>query len=167
MDIFIIFSDGETNNKQVPTTTFHVETIHYQQTPITLWDLGGSEKLRFSWQYYYQGTDGIIFVVDSTNQERLDEAREVLNMVLEEKEDLKKRPVLIFANKRDDPSALSVADITSKLGLKDEQRSSSHAEEWKINKHRITVRGCIATEGKDLLEGIGWLHTRMVGKKHK
>ena len=41
----------------------------------TVWDVGGQDKLRPLWRSYTRCTDGIIFVVDSTRAERLEEAK--------------------------------------------------------------------------------------------
>ena len=78
---------------------FNVETLHYKNINFTVWDVGGQEKIRTLWQYYYQNTQGIIFVVDSNDTERIDEARDELNRLLEAYE-LRDAVLLVFANKQ-------------------------------------------------------------------
>ena len=63
-----------------------------------------------------QNTDGLIFVVDSNDRERIAEARDELNRMLAEDE-LRDAVVLVFANKQDLPHAMNPAEITDKLGL--------------------------------------------------
>ena len=63
-----------------------------------------------------QNTDGLIFVVDSNDRERIAEARDELNRMLAEDE-LREAVVLVFANKQDLPQAMNPAEITDKLGL--------------------------------------------------
>jgi signal recognition particle receptor subunit beta len=68
------------------------------------------------WRHYFQNTQGLIFVVDSNDRERVQEAREELSKMLEEDE-LRDAIILIFANKQDLPNAMTAAEITDKLGL--------------------------------------------------
>ena len=64
----------------------------------------------------YQNTQGIIFVVDSNDRERVSEARQELQGMITE-EDLRDALILVFANKQDLPNAMDAAEITDKLGL--------------------------------------------------
>ena len=66
----------------IPTVGFNVETVEYKHISFTVWDIGGQTKIRPLWQHYFENTDGIIFVVDSADGERLSEAREELEGVL-------------------------------------------------------------------------------------
>ena len=65
-----------------------------------MWDVGGQKAIRLLWRHYYLNTNGIIFVVDSANPERLQEARESLK-TFETEEELLDVPILILANKND------------------------------------------------------------------
>jgi len=40
------------------------------------WDLGGQEELQSLWDKYYAESHGIIYVVDSVDNERLQESKE-------------------------------------------------------------------------------------------
>jgi len=61
---------GKINNT-IPTIGFNVEELHYEKVSFMVWDVGGQEKLRNLWAHYYEGTNGLIFVVDSSDQERI------------------------------------------------------------------------------------------------
>ena len=100
----------------IPTIGFNVETVSYKTAMFTVWDTGGRGKIRPLWRHYYQGTNALIYVVDSNDRERLDEARSELEHMLREPE-LEGLPVLVFANKQDLPNAMSVAEVSDKLGL--------------------------------------------------
>ena len=100
----------------IPTIGFNVETVEYKNISFTVWDVGGQDKIRPLWRHYYQNTQGLIYVVDSSDAERVSEAQEELHKMLQEDE-LRDAVVLVFANKQDLPNALSVTDLTSKLGL--------------------------------------------------
>lgn len=82
----------------IPTIGFNVETVDYKNISFTVWDVGGQDKIRLLWRHYYQNTQGLIFVVDSNDRERIDDAREELHKMLSE-EELKEAVLLVFANK--------------------------------------------------------------------
>nr|GMD55279.1 ADP-ribosylation factor 1-like isoform X1 [Ipomoea batatas] len=100
----------------IPTIGFNVETVEYKNVSFTVWDVGGQDKIRPLWRHYFQNTQGLIFVVDSNDMDRIGEARDELHRMLNE-EELRDATVLVFANKQDLPNAMLVAEITDKLGL--------------------------------------------------
>jgi hypothetical protein len=57
----------------IPTIGFNVETVEYKNINFTVWDVGGQDKIRPLWRHYYQNTQGIIFVVDSNDRDRIPE----------------------------------------------------------------------------------------------
>jgi small GTP-binding protein len=85
-----------------PYTGFNVETVEYKNIQFTVWDVGGQDKIRPLWRHYFQNTQGIIFVVDSNDRDRVVEAREELQRMLNEDE-LRDAILLVFANKQDLP----------------------------------------------------------------
>merc|ERR1711970_662310 len=101
----------------IPTIGFNVETVEYKNISFTMWDVGGQDKIRRLWRHYYQGTNGLIYVVDSNDRERIEDAREELHKMLNEDE-MADAVVLVFANKQDLPNAMPAAEITEKLGLR-------------------------------------------------
>ncbi len=78
---------------------FNVETVEYKNISFTVWDVGGQDKIRPLWRHYFQNTQGLIFVVDSNDRERVGEARDELHRMLQEDE-LRDAVLLIFANKQ-------------------------------------------------------------------
>ena len=78
---------------------FNVETVEYKNISFTVWDVGGQDKIRPLWRHYFQNTQGLIFVVDSNDRERVGEAREELMRMLAEDE-LRDAVLLVFANKQ-------------------------------------------------------------------
>jgi ADP-ribosylation factor-like protein 1 len=56
------------------------------------------KKIRPYWRSYYPNTNGIIYVIDSFDKERLKISKDELMMMLEE-EELKNVPLMILANK--------------------------------------------------------------------
>ncbi|OZJ05758.1 ADP-ribosylation factor [Bifiguratus adelaidae] len=100
----------------IPTIGFNVETVEYKNISFTVWDVGGQDKIRPLWRHYFQNTQGIIFVVDSNDRDRISEARDELTRMLNEDE-LRDALLLVFANKQDLPNAMNAAEITDKLAV--------------------------------------------------
>jgi len=138
----------------IPTIGFNVETVEYKNIQFTVWDVGGQDKIRPLWRHYFQNTQGIIFVVDSNDRDRIVEAREELQRMLNEDE-LRDAILLVFANKQDLPNAMNAAEITDKLGL-----HSLRQRAWYI-------QSTCATSGDGLYEGLEWLATTLRNQGHK
>eukprot|EP00465_Bigelowiella_longifila_P007669 CAMPEP_0185263686 /NCGR_PEP_ID=MMETSP1359-20130426/15772_1 /TAXON_ID=552665 /ORGANISM="Bigelowiella longifila, Strain CCMP242" /LENGTH=183 /DNA_ID=CAMNT_0027851383 /DNA_START=36 /DNA_END=587 /DNA_ORIENTATION=+ len=128
----------------VPTIGFNVERIEHKNLDLQVWDIGGQDKIRPLWRHYYENTDGIIFVIDSADRERVDAAREELHKTLQTDE-LKNAAVLIYANKQDLSRALSTKQLAKQLGL-----DKLHDRQW-------YVQGACATSGQGLVDGMDWL----------
>lgn len=132
----------------IPTIGFNVETVEYKNISFTVWDVGGQDKIRPLWRHYFQNTQGIIFVVDSNDRERIGEAKDELMRMLSEDE-LRDAVLLIFANKQDLPMAMKAAEITEELGL-----STLRNRQWYI-------QSTCATSGDGLYEGLDWLSNQV------
>ena len=142
---------GETV-KTIPTIGFNVETLDYKGLNFTVWDVGGQDKIRVLWKHYYQNTDGLIFVVDSNDRDRIEDAAEELKKMLAE-EELKDCQVLVMANKQDLEGALTPNDVTEKMGMNQLQGRT-----W-------FVQGTSATTGQGLREGLDWMASALLKKK--
>ena len=100
----------------VPTVGFNVETVNFKNVKLQVWDLGGQTGLRPYWRCYYQDTNAIVYCIDSADKDRLEVAKQELELMLQE-EELKGIPVLIMANKQDLPNAMNEQEICNGLGL--------------------------------------------------
>ena len=67
----------------IPTIGFNVETIEYRNISFTVWDVGGQKILRPLWHHYFSNAKGLIYVVDSLDRERVQEAANELQDMLE------------------------------------------------------------------------------------
>ena len=83
-----------------------METVTYKNVKFNVWDVGGQDKIRPLWRHYYTGTQGLVFVVDSQDRERIDEAKQELRRILSDRE-MKECLLLVFANKQDLPGGAS------------------------------------------------------------
>lgn len=141
----------------IPTIGWNVETVKYEGkvlVSMTAWDVGGRDKIRPLWRHYYKtlNFNALVFVVDSNDRERADDAREELANMLREDE-LSQVPLLVFANKQDLPNAMTVAEVTDKLEL--------HA----LRDRNWFIQGSTATTGDGLYEGLDWLSNTLASKR--
>ncbi|KAK6127030.1 hypothetical protein DH2020_039228 [Rehmannia glutinosa] len=150
---------------------FNVETVQYNNIKFQVWDLGGQTSIRPYWRCYFPNTQAIIYVVDSSDTDRLVVAKEEFHAILELagpegqkcykslfhkfcgwclEEELKGAVVLLFANKQDLPGALDDAAITEALEL------------HKIKNRQWSIFKTSAIKGEGIFEGLDW-HTVAVG----
>uniref|UniRef100_A0A8B9Q4K5 ADP-ribosylation factor 5 n=1 Tax=Apteryx owenii TaxID=8824 RepID=A0A8B9Q4K5_APTOW len=126
----------------IPTIGFNVETVEYKNICFTVWDVGGQDKIRPLWRHYFQNTQGLIFVVDSNDRERVQESADELQKMLQEDE-LRDAVLLVFANKQDMPNAMAVSELTDKLGLQT------------LRSRTVSVRGAGPVPAGDARSGLG------------
>lgn len=145
------------------TIGFNVDSVKFptpaSRDSLSLWDLGGLAAIRQKWRDYYAGVDGIVFVVDaSATAERIAESEAELSKLLAVKE-LANAPLLVFANKQDNASSLSVAEIAAALKLP--AASSATTED---GGRRYLVQGGIAQTGEGVREGLEWIYAHLKEK---
>ncbi|NXS12976.1 ARL14 protein, partial [Neodrepanis coruscans] len=127
----------------VPTIGFNVDMIEAGKGfTLTFWDVGGQEKMRQLWGTFLEGTDGLMYVVDSSDKRRLEESRREFEVILKN-EALKNVPVVVLANKQDLPGALNAEEITRRFKMK----KYCSDRTW-------YVQPCCATTGEGLAEAL-------------
>ena len=127
-----------------PTIGFNVETLNYKNLKLNVWDLGGQTSIRPYWRCYYANTAAVIFVVDSTDKDRMNIASKELHLMLQE-EELQDSALLVFANKQDQPGALSASEVSKELNLAELKDRS-----W-------SIVASSAIKGEGITEGLDWL----------
>lgn len=142
----------------VPTKGFNTEKIkvplgNSKSVTIQFWDVGGQEKLRPLWKSYTRCTDGIVFVVDSVDAERMEEAKTELYKITKISEN-QGVPVLIVANKQDLRNSLSLSEIEKLLALNELSSSTP----WHL-------QPTCAIIGDGLREGIEKLYDMIVKRR--
>lgn len=134
---------------QKPTTEeFQQDGIHF-----VTHDLGGHQIARRIWTEYGADADGIIFLVDSHDHERLDEAQEELANICRE-EAMEEIPILVLGNKIDLPNSLSEVDLHKALSLNQLQGISSARP--------MQLFMCSLVKKQGYKEGIQWLSQNLL-----
>jgi ADP-ribosylation factor protein 1 len=146
----------------IPTIGFNVETVEYKKISFTIFDIGGQDRIRALWRHYYYNTDAVIFVIDSSDAERLDgnENKENTNTVEHElslmlnSDELKDSVFLFLANKQDRSSSLKISEIVDHLKL------------YNLKNRQWFIQGTNALTGDGIYEGLDWL-SKTLDKKSK
>jgi ADP-ribosylation factor protein 1 len=142
----------------MPTIGFNVEQLQYKKLSMSIWDVGGQDKIRPLWRYYFQGADAVIFVVDSADRDRIDDQKGYENnarielMRLVDEDELRNASFLIYANKQDQENSMSLKEVAERLGLN------------KIRNRDWHIQGACAKNGDGLYEGLDWLNQNLSKK---
>ncbi|KAL0270869.1 UNVERIFIED_CONTAM: hypothetical protein PYX00_008141 [Menopon gallinae] len=150
----------------VPTIGFNCEKVRgttgrAKGINFLVWDVGGQEKLRPLWKSYTRCTDGIVFVLDSVDTERMEEAKMELVRTARSP-DNSGVPILVLANKQDLPGAKEPRELEKLLGL---HELGSNAPQLPPV-HLWHVQPACAITGDGLHEGMEALY-EMILKRRK
>nr|QXF29035.1 Arf1d [Gefionella okellyi] len=135
----------------IPTIGFNCEQLKYKNLEMTMWDVGGQTKIRRLWRHYYQNTDIVIFVVDSADRARIEEAAVELHGVLSD-DMMRDVKLLVFANKFDMKGAMDATELARGLRLN------------KLS-HKWHVQTSNAVSGEGLYEGFDWVVNELKHRK--
>ncbi|KAH9872491.1 hypothetical protein IAQ61_005327 [Plenodomus lingam] len=135
---------NEDVNTVSPTLGFIIKTIEYDGYKLNIWDVGGQKTLRTYWKNYFEKTDTLIWVVDATDRERIEDCRQELAGLLQE-ERLSGASLLVFKNKSDVPGAMTEDEVREALRLQ------------AITTHKWHIMPCSAITGMNLRQGLEWV----------
>ncbi|ROL42618.1 tRNA (cytosine(34)-C(5))-methyltransferase, mitochondrial [Anabarilius grahami] len=144
---------GESPLDVAPTVGFSKVDLKQGKFEVTIFDLGGGKRIRGIWKNYYSESYGVVFVVDSSDVQRIQETRDTMAEVLRHPR-IAGKPVLVLANKQDQDGALAEADIIETLSL-----------EKLVNENKCLcqIEPCSAVLGygkkvdKSIKNGLNWL----------
>ncbi|KAM6893855.1 ADP-ribosylation factor-like protein 13B isoform 2-T2 [Xenentodon cancila] len=144
---------GENPQDVAPTVGFSKVDLKQGKFEVTIFDLGGGKRIRGIWKNYYSESHGVVFVVDSSDVQRIQETRDTMAEVLQHPR-IAGKPVLVLANKQDQEGALAEADIIENLSL-----------EKLVNENKCLcqIEPCSAVLGygkkvdKSIKKGLNWL----------
>ncbi|XP_016305117.1 ADP-ribosylation factor-like protein 3 [Sinocyclocheilus anshuiensis] len=136
----------------MPTQGFNIKSVQSQGFKLNVWDIGGQRKIRPYWRNYFENTDLLIYVIDSSDRKRFDETAQELAELLDE-EKLNMVPLLIFANKQDMMMAATAAEITESLNL-----HTIRDRIWQI-------QSCSALTTEGVQDGMVWLCRNITTRK--
>ncbi|XP_014843118.1 PREDICTED: ADP-ribosylation factor-like protein 13B isoform X1 [Poecilia mexicana] len=144
---------GENPQDVAPTVGFSKVDLKQGKFEVTIFDLGGGKRIRDIWKNYYSESHGVVFVVDSSDVQRIQETRETMAQVLQHPR-IAGKPVLVLANKQDLEGALPEADIIENLSLEklvNENKCLCQIEPCSA------ILGCGKKVDKSIKKGLTWL----------
>lgn len=128
----------------MPTQGFNIKSLVQNGFKLNVWDIGGQKSIRPYWENYFDGTDCLVYVIDSSDEARVEETGEELNTLLEQ-DQLAGVPVLVFANKQDMDSSLTAKEILEALNLDN------------IRDRKWHIQACSAKTGDGVNDGMSWV----------
>ncbi len=127
----------------VPTLGFNADTFKLGQITLKTFDVCGQNTRRGSWAMFYKHCDALIYVVDSNDIERIYEAGTEL-IKIRSHQDFPDIPMLILANKQDQPHAATPAQVMRGMRLNNETRP------WR-------VAGTVIKDNEGIYDPLEWL----------
>ena len=147
--LYYLDHDANAYRNGYPTGgTVNISNFTLGDTNIEFYDYGGQSSLRHDWKYYCPNPDFLIFVIDASDEWRIEEVKDYFQSILNE-EKLKKIPVLTFGNKADLPNCLCPDELIEKLNMEN------------IKDRDWSVYECSALKGTGVKDGIQWIFEKL------
>lgn len=122
---------------------FHWKIFEYKNFSMKIFRIGSGADCFSIYRSFFLDSDGVIFVIDSSDRNKIEEARDYL-FRFDDDEALKNSVFLIFANKQDLENSMNSEKLQQKLEIK------------KI-KHECKIVECCAYMKEDLYNGLQWI----------
>ena len=132
---------------------------------LNFWDLGGQEELQALWDKYYQVRNlktwspdspsqkhllqechAIIYVVDSSDRERIEQSKETFNAMIKN-ENVRGVPLLVAANKQDLVDCMGVREV----------KPLFEANLELVGAREVMTLATSGLTGDGVVEGIDWV----------
>ncbi|KAJ2499995.1 Rho-type gtpase-activating protein [Coemansia sp. RSA 1972] len=144
---------GMDPQKIQPTVGVNIVRAHQPKHTLRFVDLGGQQDLRYIWTSYYTDAHALVFVVDSSDLPRMDEASRVLRELAQCAE-LECVPVLVVANKVDKGGVENVVVVKEMVnGVADE-----------FGARDVRVVGVSGQDEMGVREAVDWLLARSISE---
>ncbi|KAL4714103.1 hypothetical protein ACJJTC_008457 [Scirpophaga incertulas] len=133
-------------NRITTTVGLNIGKIDVEGVELSFWDLGGQQELQSLWDKYYAECHAVIYIVDSSDRERVSESKETFDRMIAS-EHLAGVPLLVLANKQDIPDCMGVHTVKPIFN------QNAHL----IGARDIMLMATSALNGDGVDEGIRWL----------
>ncbi|GAB1598207.1 ADP-ribosylation factor-related protein 1-like [Argonauta hians] len=137
---------GMNQSKITTTVGLNIGKIDIGSVRLNFWDLGGQEELQSLWDKYYAESHAIIYIVDSSDRERLEESKEAFDKMISN-EALVTVPLLLLANKQDLQGCLPL----------NEMKKIFSSNPSLIGPRECKADAVSALRGDGVHEGIEWI----------
>ncbi|KRY33718.1 ADP-ribosylation factor-related protein 1 [Trichinella spiralis] len=128
------------------TVGLNIGKVVFDGVELNFWDLGGQKELQSLWDKYFAEAHGVIYIIDSSDQSRIEESLDAFEKALKNKT-LNGVPVVIVCNKQDIKECMSVSDV--KMALREIIK--------KLGTRDCSLFPVSALHGNNVLASISWL----------
>ena len=142
-----------------PTDFPRFDSVKVGNITFNTHDLGGHERGRDVWHQYYDKVDAVVFLIDSADEERFEEAKAVVEDLLRNPA-LSTKPFLFLANKSDLKTAVPEEPLRKALGLEmgtGKDQNKLNITDFRAGSRPLEVFICSIQERKGFGEGFEWL----------
>lgn len=137
---------------QKPTSeTFELGNVTFRVT-----DMGGHESARAIWHEYGMQADGVFFMVDARARDRFDEARAVLNIIMQD-EAMAGKPFVILGNKIDKGDAVSESELRQQLMLPATTGKDTKVDDIGENDQPVEIFMCSVVNSTGYGDAFKWM----------
>ncbi|KAJ2483022.1 ADP-ribosylation factor protein 3 [Coemansia sp. RSA 2131] len=150
---------GMDPQKIQPTVGVNIVRAHQPKRTIRFVDLGGQKDLRGIWTSYYTDAHALMFVVDSSDLPRMDEASRVLRELAQCAE-LQSVPIVVVANKVDASGVENVDASGVENVVVVKEMVNNVADEFGVRDVRV-----VGVSGRDAVgvrDAVDWLLARVI-----
>ena len=140
---FHLVATNATNYVPLPTPGVDFHELQLNSSTFYIYDCGGISRYRTQWPYYISMSDGVVFVIDRTDKERMGRVQEEIANVLEQCQEMQ-IPLLILINKSDVTTSLTTEDFLK----------ITKADMYDVE---YEIKECSAKTGDGIQEGRDWL----------
>ncbi|GLD62838.1 inorganic pyrophosphatase-like protein [Lates japonicus] len=141
----------------------HVPTLHPTSEELTIggmtfttFDLGGHVQARRVWKNYLPAVNGVVFLVDCADHDRLTESKTELDALLAD-ETIVNVPVLVLGNKIDRPEAISEGGLRGAFALDGQVTGKGNVSLKEQNVRPLEIFMCSVLKKQGYGEGFRWL----------
>jgi len=132
----------------IPTIGFNIESLIYSELDLMLFDYTTVLKMQNIVRLYYEGSNGVIFVVDGSDNERFEEFKSFFKEKMLIDEIRSSDSIMILSNKCDIDQSMSVEFIKNELNLADYGRE-------------IGIFSVSARSNSGLIDSLDWLSSKL------
>jgi small GTP-binding protein len=132
-----------------PTVGLNVAKLSTGPENLLVWDLGGTKALRPIWARYVADAEALIWVVDASDPQSMNESRTCLRELLDDTP-LSNAPLLVYANKQDAGDVLDAVKTSLALDILSDAEFRPQC-----------VQAASAVTGVGIREGLDWLLYRL------